>query len=75
MGILDNLRDTFKLVNRPKKRGIQICPKCGSRQIHSTLTGGGKGWIIPSTYKCDVCGYEGSIVVELEEEMENSTSA
>ncbi len=74
MGILENLRETFKHVKGGSSRGIQICPKCGSREIHTKLTGGGGGWIFPASYECDACGYEGSIVLELEEEEEDSVS-
>ncbi len=66
MGIFDNLRDTLKLVKGSHQRGIQVCPKCGSRKIHAKITGGGGGWIFPSSYECEACGYEGSIVLELE---------
>ncbi len=67
MGILDSIRDTLKLVKSPNKRGVQVCPKCGSLHIRPLVTGGGKGWIFPATYECDECGYAGSIVLELDQ--------
>jgi predicted RNA-binding Zn-ribbon protein involved in translation (DUF1610 family) len=40
-----------------------VCPKCGSARIDLYL-GGYAGRI----YKCLDCGYQGSIVIELEKE-------
>ncbi len=71
MGIFDNLRDTLKHVKGGNPRGIQVCPKCGSREIHAKITGGGSGWIFPASYKCDSCDYEGSIVLELEKDADS----
>ena len=41
-----------------------FCPKCGSHKIKLKESYG----ILPRVYRCSECGYEGPLVLELEEE-------
>jgi predicted RNA-binding Zn-ribbon protein involved in translation (DUF1610 family) len=41
-----------------------FCPKCKSHKIKLKESYG----ILPHVYKCNECGYEGHLVLELEEE-------
>ena len=72
MAILRNLREVFKGLKH-KKTGVRVhklCPKCGDPrinlssgfEIYSRLYG-----IVPEQYFCEICGYKGPIVMELEE--------
>jgi len=42
----------------------KICPKCRGHNIYPEQNFG----ILPVTYRCRDCGYEGTLVLELEEE-------
>jgi predicted RNA-binding Zn-ribbon protein involved in translation (DUF1610 family) len=43
-----------------------FCPRCGSSEMKQQPTFG----ILPPKWRCDKCGYEGVIVMELEPEDE-----
>lgn len=62
MSKLKNLKDTLKLLKHSKPKPV-FCPKCKSSNISSeTLYG-----VLPSTYFCKDCGYNGPVILELEE--------
>ncbi len=42
---------------------IKICPVCGSTHIHYVA-----GMVTGEKYKCEDCGYIGSLIVEIDEE-------
>ena len=49
----------------------KLCPRC-----LSPLQGGGGlgGWLIPMTYRCQKCGYAGTVFLEQEPQKENEGS-
>ncbi len=42
---------------------IKICPVCGSTRIHYVA-----GMVTGEKYKCENCGYEVSLILEIDEE-------
>ncbi len=42
---------------------IKVCPMCGSRDVY-VVDGGVMGMV----YRCKQCGYEGSFIVEIDED-------
>jgi len=42
---------------------IKICPVCGSVRIHYL-----NGMVTGEKYRCENCGYIGSLIVEIDEE-------
>ncbi len=42
---------------------IKICPVCGSTRIYYVA-----GMITGEKYRCEDCGYEGSLIMEIDEE-------
>ncbi len=42
---------------------IKICPMCGSTHIHYLA-----GMMTGEVFKCEDCGYIGSLIVEIDEE-------
>ncbi|RLI24860.1 MAG: hypothetical protein DRO52_04905 [Candidatus Hecatellales archaeon] len=54
-----------KLRHEGFKRRKLFCPRCGSPKLkpYSPLD----GWLTPSQYVCEECGYRGAIVLEAEE--------
>jgi transposase-like protein len=46
----------------------QVCPLCGSSRIR--IQGSLGGWLLPPLYACEECGYQGGLVLELEQEPE-----
>lgn len=67
MPLIEGIKDTLKQL---KYRGPQAnyCPKCRSSNMHQTATFG----ILPAKYRCSNCGYEGSFVLELDDELSDS---
>jgi len=65
MGLLQNVREVFKMLRHRKPSKI-YCPKCGSQRIH--LSSSLDFWLTPKKYVCDECGYNGPIVMEIEKE-------
>jgi predicted RNA-binding Zn-ribbon protein involved in translation (DUF1610 family) len=66
---IDGLRDVFKAAKRRKPSQI-FCPRCASPKIR--LSSGLDLWLTPQSYICEDCGYNGLIVMELEEEKEEN---
>ncbi|MCL2288020.1 MAG: hypothetical protein FWC33_02410 [Candidatus Bathyarchaeota archaeon] len=64
MKIFGAFREVFKNAKRRKPAQI-FCPRCASPKIH--LSSGLDLWLTPKSYVCDDCGYNGLIVMELEE--------
>jgi predicted RNA-binding Zn-ribbon protein involved in translation (DUF1610 family) len=46
-------------------RKIRVCPKCGSSKIKDAKTSV-SGWLVPTTYYCEDCGYSGTLYVEVD---------
>jgi predicted RNA-binding Zn-ribbon protein involved in translation (DUF1610 family) len=47
------------------------CPSCGSLRIK--YIGSLSGWLTPAAYACGECGYNGSLIIEVDEaELEKS---
>jgi predicted RNA-binding Zn-ribbon protein involved in translation (DUF1610 family) len=65
MGLLRDIREVLKVVRRRQPSKI-FCPKCGSPEIHVSLRT--DVLVAPKSYVCDVCGYRGLVVMELEKE-------
>ncbi len=57
--IIDILKDARHSPPKPV-----FCPNCKSPKMRSSESYG----ILPQKYVCENCGYEGNIVLELEEE-------
>lgn len=68
MSRLKNLKDTLKLLKHSKPKPI-FCPKCNSSNITSEALYG----VLPSMYTCKNCGYNGPVVLELEENEESNS--
>ena len=62
MSKLKDLKDTLKLLKHSKPKPV-FCPKCRSSNISSEALYG----VLPSLYTCKDCGYNGPIVLELDE--------
>jgi predicted RNA-binding Zn-ribbon protein involved in translation (DUF1610 family) len=58
---LDGFIDTLKKVRYKKPRPV-LCPRCGGHNMISLQNYG----ILPRIYRCEECGYEGNLVIELE---------
>lgn len=65
MGLMQNIKEVFKTVNRRPPTKI-YCPRCGSSQIH--LSSSLNYWLTPKKYVCENCGYTGPVIMELEKE-------
>ncbi len=63
MKMLKNMTETVKTLTHKKNKATAVCPKCGSPRLDLYL-GGYAGKI----YRCLNCGYQGSIIIELEKE-------
>ncbi|MHC1564565.1 MAG: hypothetical protein ACXQTF_04480 [Candidatus Hecatellaceae archaeon] len=66
----EKLRKLFKVFSKLKHEGFKprrfLCPRCGSSRLkpYSSLD----GWLTPTQYICEDCGYKGAIVLEETEE-------
>jgi len=58
MGLLQDIREVLGMLSHRGPKAV-YCPKCTSAKIYS---------FSPKMYKCEDCGYIGSIVMELEKE-------
>ncbi len=65
MTILGTIREVLKTAKHRRPSRI-YCPRCASPKIH--LSSSLDMWLTPRKYVCDDCGYNGSIVMELEKE-------
>ena len=65
---LKGLWETLKQIRhrRPKPK---FCPRCKGHKIYPTSSLG----ILPTTYRCSDCGYEGILVIEIDREPEESS--
>ncbi|HID19118.1 TPA: hypothetical protein EYP27_06215 [Candidatus Bathyarchaeota archaeon] len=60
------LRRLFRVLLKLKHEGFKqrrlLCPRCGSNRLkpYSPLN----GWLTPTQYICEECGYKGAIVLE-----------
>jgi predicted RNA-binding Zn-ribbon protein involved in translation (DUF1610 family) len=63
---LDVLREIAETLQSIKRRSPQpkFCPNCKSHKIYPNPSFG----ILPTTYSCKECEYEGTIVLEIESE-------
>lgn len=43
---------------------IKVCPICESRKIR--LSSQFDGWLVPETYICPDCGYQGPVYLEIQ---------
>jgi hypothetical protein len=57
-----DITETLKNLKR-QKSGIQCCPKCGSPSIFGL--GSLDGWLLPTQFTCEECGYSGYLLMEL----------
>ncbi len=63
MSLLGGIKETLSHIrHRPPQRAF--CPRCESPNIHPVPNFG----FYPEKYRCEKCGYEGVIVLELEKE-------
>ncbi|MFH2111966.1 MAG: hypothetical protein ABIJ47_11990 [Candidatus Bathyarchaeota archaeon] len=60
-GLMDTLKSTKYRAPNPV-----FCPNCRSHRVKLKESYG----ILPHTYRCEDCGYEGPLVLELEPEEE-----
>ncbi len=58
-----SLLDLLSAVRRGK-RGVLVCPRCGSRKIRRLSAF--SGWLLPLQYVCEECGYVG-VPISVEE--------
>jgi len=65
MGFLRDMHEVLKTLKHRKPAKV-FCPKCGSPNINYFKSS--DTWLLPGKYVCQVCGYKGPIVMELEEE-------
>lgn len=68
---IDGIREVFKNVKHRKPTQI-YCPRCASPKIH--LTSYLAAFLTPKQYYCENCGYVGIVVMELEEEKEETNA-
>ncbi|RJX16046.1 hypothetical protein CW703_03410 [Candidatus Bathyarchaeota archaeon] len=64
MRFLKNLVEVFTKIKHGGKGRI-ACPRCGSLKIH--LVSSLDGWLTPTQYFCEECGYKGPLVLRFEE--------
>lgn len=65
MGKLRIFREIFTSLKH-RKSAKKYCPKCGDPKIG--LWSKSDLWLLPERYVCERCGYQGPIVLEMEEE-------
>lgn len=68
MTALKELWETIKQIrhSRPKPK---FCPQCKGHNIYPTSMLG----ILPTNYRCRDCGYEGVLVLEIEDDLEEAS--
>jgi len=67
--IIGEILDTLKKMKFSTPKPV-LCPKCGGYRIKILKNYG----ILPNTYSCMECGYEGTIIIELEKEADTDIS-
>ena len=67
---MDGLRDLLETIKHIRHRDPQpkFCPRCKGHNIYPTSIAG----ILPTTYRCMDCGYEGILVLEADVEPEEA---
>jgi len=60
----------MKNVTLKKSKMLKVCPVCYSKDIHLSK-GYGTGWLTPSNYYCEKCGYSGNLYLETDNESLN----
>jgi ribosomal protein L37AE/L43A len=55
------LRETLGKIRHRKPQPV-FCPRCGSSDMKQTPSFG----LLPVKWRCNACGYEGTLVVELQ---------
>jgi predicted RNA-binding Zn-ribbon protein involved in translation (DUF1610 family) len=65
-GLLETLRKVRHRSPQPK-----FCPRCQGHNIYANQNFG----LLPLTYRCRDCGYEGPLILELELEKPDSETA
>jgi len=63
----EGVKDTLRQIRHRSPQPI-FCPICQGKNIHPVPNYG----ILPTTYRCSDCDYEGALVIELEAEDEGS---
>ncbi len=61
MHLIKGVLNTLKEARHSSPRPV-FCPKCKSHRVRLKESYG----ILPHTYNCQDCGYEGTLVLELE---------
>lgn len=57
----------MKNIISEKSTKLKVCPVCYSEDIHLSK-GFGTGWLTPSSYYCEKCGYSGNLYLETDNE-------
>jgi len=57
------VKETITSITHRGPRPV-YCPRCLSTEMHQTATFG----ILPAKYRCSNCGYEGTLVLELDDD-------
>ena len=69
---VDDIREVFKSIKHRKRKQI-YCPRCCSPKLK--LTSSLAVWLTGEQYYCEDCGYVGAVVMELEEEKEETDAS
>jgi predicted RNA-binding Zn-ribbon protein involved in translation (DUF1610 family) len=65
---LPSLKSILNILKSLRRGDVKpkVCPKCGSCEI--VFSSGFDLWLVPESYTCKKCGYEGQVFLELEKE-------
>lgn len=55
--------EIVKALKRQRSSAV-VCPRCGS--LHMTKSTGMDGWMLPTLYLCNECGYVGRLALEVD---------
>lgn len=65
--LLKGLREVLRSARRARPTKTRVlCPRCGSEELK--LSSWLDGWLTPTRYYCQRCGYVGPIALEVDEE-------
>lgn len=61
---MESFKNFLKSLKRKRSNPLAICPKCGNPKVSqlNSLS----GWLTPSMYVCNKCGYTGPILLEVD---------
>lgn len=62
-----DVAETLRNLKHQKSK-FQFCPKCGSPSILGV--GSLDGWLLPTQFTCEECGYNGYLLMEIDETKE-----